>query len=183
MQTRMFSVTEIITMKRDYRLHELPLDAKGNVRFRDSSDASYKCYLEWLAHYLSTTDLPSDVVDQPDLLRFYTGDIRGLAGALGVDAAWRENDEMQAWVEQQERAGERETESGDGPESLSGGERAELLAEAEEETRIFGDYRECYADLGWRLPLAILMRRVDTKSERLVILQDFFRSYREESRK
>lgn len=170
-------------MKRDYRLYALPRDAKGYVLFTDSSDNGYTGYLKWLADYLYTADIPSDIAEQPDLKKFYAGDIHGLADSLGANAATREDEELQAWVEQQVQDGEREPEDGSGPEPLSDAERAELLAEAKEETRIFGDYREHYADLGWRIPLAILVRRADTESERVAILRSFFRSYGEESRK
>ena len=170
-------------MKRDYRLNALPRNAQGNVLFTDSSDHSYTGYLSWLANYLYTTDLPSDITEQPDLKKFYAGDIHGLADSLGADAASREDEELQAWVEQQVLDGEREPEDSDGPEPLSDAERDELLAEAKEESRIFGDFREHYADLGWRLPLAILMRRVATESERVQVLREYFKSYGEESRK
>jgi len=156
-------------MKRDYRLGLLPVDAEGIALYSDSSDDSYTGYVKWLANYLYTTELPHDVADRPDLKKFCTTDVFIAAYSLGSKAAWRENDELQAWVEQQVLDGEREADD-ESAERLSGKERAELLGEAEEAARLFGDYRECYADLGWRIPLAVVLRRVDTEPERIEVL-------------
>jgi hypothetical protein len=168
-------------MKRDFRLKDLPRDPEGNVLYTDSSEESYDKYLDWLAHYLSTSILPPDVETNSEWSRFHTGNPHNLAGSLAIHAAFREIEVLQAWVEQQVIDGERDEE--DLEFQFSDLELTELLAEDKEEFEVFGEFCDYFADIGWRIPLAILIRRVNSKAEQILILREFFRSFTEESGK
>jgi hypothetical protein len=139
--------------------------------------------LEWLAGYLSEVQLPDDVLVDQELQWLQAGDSHNLACSLGAQAAWHEEDTLQAWVEQQVLDGQRDAEDGPSLEPLSDCRRLELLEEEATEHSILGDNSESYLDVGWRIALAILIRRTDTDVERIGILRNFFSTYQEESRK
>ena len=170
-------------MKRDFRLKDLPHDTQGTILYAGTSQESYHKYVAWLAQYLHTAVLPEDVENNPELAGFHSGDPCNLAGTLGMQAAWREDDSVNAWVAQQVLDGQRDAEDDPAPTQLTDAEREELLSETAQERAVLGEYVEDFLDVGWRIPLALLIRRVETETERVRLLQTFFSAYQEESRK
>jgi hypothetical protein len=176
-----------IHQSRDFSLNELPRDETGAVLYRGDSEAEYLAYVRWLADYLYHAPLTV-----PESQRAWCDDlsrsvpVRAL-NSLGYTAFWYGEEVAEAhdyWRTPRERRRVARRRRRD-PEAarIRDEEVARMLAEEAEMLALFGDLHEDYADLGWRTPMAVVVKQVHDHDERVNAIRQFFAGYVEDSRK
>lgn len=159
---------------RDYRLNALPRDASGTVLYSGSSDAEYLAYVEWLEDYLyKVRFIPGR--KQAAICSYLSGygtefAIQLLAmNAVSYDAVMigvefyiidPESEEEGYYTKEQVQRVKRE-------------ERQMIKYGITEEIK----YDFC--DIGWRIPLASLLKKIPDKGERVRLVRFFFQMIQE----
>ncbi len=165
--------------RRDYSLHELPLDKGGNILYRTNSKEDYLAYVAWLADYLYETPFPltglQTLIDETLLSKTNETAIQFLA----MDAAIYDAEMM--WVE-----GYFDNEREALEMKFYTAEQIALgrIDDANRrENNVSLEVEEDFCDLGWRVPLSAIIKRVSDKQKRVELLRLFYTFYQEYSRK
>lgn len=169
--------------KRDFRLHALPRNTEGEVLYADSSETSFYAYVRWLAGYLRDVELPEDIADDPFYEEFREGDLLSQAfySAFEIVLHGHQVDEANQYEDFMKFFGDliNGDPDEDDPDALPEDVRKRLLAEEEERKRVLGEYANYAVDLGWRIPLAILVKRAENLEEAIEVLRQFYQGYNE----
>lgn len=165
---------EALAWGRDYRLNALPIDASGTVLYSGSSDAEYLAYVEWLEDYLYKVRFRPGR-EQAAICSYLAGYGTEFAIQLLAMNAVSYNIVM-AGVELYITDPESEEE---------GYYTKEQVQRAKREERqmikygITEEIKNDFCDIGWRIPLASLLRKIPDKDERVRLVRFFFQMFQE----
>lgn len=175
----MFSVglpleEEEVAWGRDYRLNALPRDASGTVLYSGPSDAEYFAYVEWLEDYLYKVRFRPGR-EQAAICSYLAGyETEFAIQLLAMNAV--SYDIVMAGVELYITDPETEEE---------GYYTKEQIQRAKREKRqmikygITEETKEDFCDIGWRIPLASLLKKIPEKDERVRLVRFFFQVVQE----
>ncbi len=173
---------------RDYRFGLLPEDENGEpLIVRECSGERYRRYLSWLAGYLYT--LEAEPVEEQEGLCQYLGGMRpeDAVWMIGMNAALYDFDAEPLefaieegktfpvyWKELRETVDEAELAEFYDEESLR-----ELFETVKREMETIEEYGSDipYADAGYRLPLSVVLKKVEDPEKRADLLNRFYESY------
>jgi hypothetical protein len=195
-----------LDLARDYQLDALPTDEHGVLLFRGGTPEEQHGYAVWLAEYLREARFSVSIRQQDLCARLRSAvDRHAAARALGMNAAWHEDDvfDVEAIVEMvvdeavtQPEAqvalvlAELEARERPQEDDPDGGWEAELtvadirliLAERADRRAHYGEcgdaLEECFPDLGWRVPLATIVQGEADPEQRVALVQTFYDAFR-----
>lgn len=170
---------------RDFTLNDLPRNEAGEVLFLSNSSKSYYGYIHWLADYLYTAPL---II--PEAQRAFCDDIvrhepSNAMASLGTDAAYYFYDLINAcaWSQKERRRFARQRRHAPEAARIQDSLFERIQAEEEKQEALFGRLHEKFADIGWRTPMAVVLKRIHDHEERVATIRHFFWEYADESRK
>jgi hypothetical protein len=194
-----------LDLARDYQLDRLPCHGAGSLLYREGATEERQ-YLVWLAEYLHGAVFTIGDWQRELCLRLRDAPDRSSAvKALGMNAAWHVDDvfdvevivdevvdETICCLEAQVRLvlAELEARERSSPEEEAEGWDSELtladirlvLAERADRRAHFGEdgdtLEEYFPDLGWRVPLATIIRCEPDPEQRVALLRIFFEAFR-----
>jgi hypothetical protein len=194
-----------LDLARDYQLDALPCSEVRSALYRNGQTVAPDRYLEWLAEYLAGCRFTVGSW-QRDLCARLQDAVDGIAAAtaLGINAAWHEDDvfDVEAIIDEMvdESISCREAQIAlvlaelDAralPDDDAAGWESELtvadirliLSERADRRLHYGDegdsLEECFPDLGWRVPLALIIQAEPNAGRRILLLRRFFEAFRE----
>ncbi|HDQ40488.1 MAG TPA: hypothetical protein ENN39_05590 [Desulfonatronum sp.] len=171
----------------DSRHGLVPLNEQGRPMNGCRSSEEYRFYIRWLADHLST--LEAQPSEEQTGLCIYLDRMppEDAVMMLGMNVALYQSDteDMETWIE----AGEpfeaffanwmenwpEEDDEERPDEAVTREEYAQVAGEMEEKQRCCPDVR--HADVGYRVPLSRILKRVDEQEERVRLVDAFYQSY------
>ena len=170
---------------KDYRFGEVPKDEQGNLLNVCSTEDSYWLYLSWLADYLN--DLLAEPNDEQKGLCKYLDNMLPEDGVhlIGMNAALyqAETEPMESWIEEGspfvEYAENMKKYVLDDDEEYDEETDHQLYISVSEELKAHHQYCPYvrHADVSYRIPLARAIKKVETKENRIKLIDSFYRIY------
>ena len=197
-----------LDLARDYQLDAFPTDPGGAPCFRACSPEELRGYAAWLAEYLHAARFSVGSWQRDLCARLqHAADRRAAARALGTNAAWHEDDVFDveaivdvvvdetvsspedqvalvlAELEARERSSQGEEPEEGWESDLTVADIRLILAERADRRAHHGEdgdaLEECFPDLGWRVPLAMILQAESDPAQRVTLVQAFFDAFRE----
>lgn len=176
---------------KDNRYGEVPKDKDGNPVNVCTSEDQYWLYLDWLADYLSNLDsVPND--EQQGLCK-YVGNMVPEDGiqlvAMNAALYQAETEPMESWIEENEPfdkyAENMRTYVLEEDENYDEEAERELYERVKKE--LMEQRKYCpdiqHADVSYRVPLSIILKKVKSKKQRVSLMDSFYQIYDEYIRK
>ncbi len=162
--------------RRDYTLNKIPRNENGNPLFVEDTEENYEKYLNWLADYLFSAKI--EAVDLIQITESNLASVQTLGHKmliLGFDACVYDY-EISFCDYEAETPESADLDSLDSY-YLNYFQKAKLEDKQKNLMNLSSNIGVKYADIAWRTPIAVLLKKENDKSERINLLRTFFEEY------